>query len=277
MKQKRKVNRYTIGILDKKETRKIKNRNYITELINNINEYNNNPNNSYLLGDLEINKRDGIVTFNRYLKVTKPSTLEEIDALTTGIETEQNLKKLYNISGEKPLIILYKANRRIKTLPIIFNTKYIDRIYIKQKFMTYARDVKFLNLILNNKQIIASLRESLESFYNLCILRERLINTNIELVSLSKAEEFFSAFISDGKSHFNYFNFRLIAVIIKTYESELEPEKKEESREIPGQIVLEGYNRLILKSHYETLKEVLMEEGYEEAKKTLKQTHKTTK
>ena len=73
---KKEVNRYTLGIVEKIETRKLHDRFELGELLNNIQKYNNNPKNPYYLGKVRI-LGSGVVEFKKYKKITEPSTLEK--------------------------------------------------------------------------------------------------------------------------------------------------------------------------------------------------------
>jgi len=279
------VNRYTIGQLDRIEVRQIKSKEYITEILENIEKYNNNPKNSYFLGDVQINRHAKIITFKRYKKLSVPCTLAEIDKSTTYFRSEHNLKLLYglDLKNHHPLLILYRANKKIKTLPIIYDKKYIDREYVSEKIMSYGTDINFLNRILNNELIKSSTIQSIDDFDNLYALRETLKFELSPLVSLHSLKSFYNSFITDGKKDFNYFNFRLLSLILKEYEdeynkTETEDNTEEQNEEIPGQMMMSDYANLILKSTYEELEIMITDGSLDEAyEKKLIKAYKTTK
>ena len=82
----RKNKRYSIVIKTGVETRILKKYSK-EEIINLISKYNSDIKNKYFLGDINFNYKEYIVTFNKYLKVSMPSTLEEIDHTTLGFIT----------------------------------------------------------------------------------------------------------------------------------------------------------------------------------------------
>lgn len=284
MSKKRTVNRYTIGQMDKLEVRKITHNGYIQELMNNIEKYNNNPKNQYFLGDIQIKRNEGIITFKRYIKITNPSTLAEIDKSTTYAKSEHYLKLFYktNLKNHHPLVILYRVNKKIRTLPIIYDEKYIDREYVKESIFSNGYDINFINKILNNELIKSSTIKSLDDFDNLYALRESLKYNLPGTISLAPLEKFYSSFISEGKGKFNYFNFRLLSIILYDYEEsqnkEEIKEETEEQEEVLGQMMIANYANLILKDTYEELELMVTEGSLDEVygKKLIK-AHKTTK
>ena len=276
------VNRYIIGQMDRLETRRITSDTYIDELIEKIKQYNGNSKNKYFLGDIQIRRKEGIITFKRYIKITASTTLMNIDETTTYFKNEHSLKLLYdlNLKNHHPLVILYRANKKIRTLPIIYDKKYTDREYIESKILEYGYDINFINKILKNAQIKSSAISSLDDYDYLYAIRESLKYNLPPQISLAPLKKFYNSFISDGKGKFNYFNFRLISIIIKEYEEMQNKEKLEESEqnEVLGQMMIKDYAKLIIQDVYEELELLIAEGTLEEVyRKKLIKAHKTTK
>lgn len=261
---KKEISRYTIGIIDKIETRKLQDRFELGKLIDNIQKYNNNPKKPYFLGNLRI-LGGGIAEFKRYKKITEPSTLEKIDMLTTMYKNDTELKKAYNINTNNThrIEILYRYNKDIRTLPIVYkdSKSYIDRNILRQYVGNiFAITPELLTSILNNEQIEGACRTNRDEFDSLFALREQLnYNPNSDITSFSR---FYSSFITQG-GKFNYFNFRLIGMEFKEQDNfktkEETPEEiiqKELKRleEEPEQLKMEELQRLEDKEDYESAK-----------------------
>lgn len=264
----KKINRYRIAQISGIETRPLKNEAYLKELLNNIEKYNNNQKNPFLLGNIEINRREKIITFKKYKIIRNASTLESIDECTTGLKNEHELKLLFgtNLRNHHPIVIVYRANKQIKTLPIIYkkHKEYLDRNYIKSLLIKHGKCYEFITNILENKQIESNARDSLDDFDTLYSLRES-IKTNFPLnINLSPLLRFYTSFITDSKNKkFNYFNFRLLSILLIDYESETK-EEKIEREEIIGQTKIKEYVITELRELMEELKMALFEETLEE-------------
>ena len=275
--EKRVVKRYTIGIKENIETRPLDDKETIRYLKEEIKKYNNNPKNPYFLGDFNVDYQRKIITFVKYKKLTIPSTLEEIDNSTINFNGDYELKELYGVNPRNPreLTILYRANNTIKTLSLFYkkNTKYLSREYVKDEYYRLARDEKFLTLLLNNKQIEYSSRDSIEDFDNLYILREELEYKNPAIVNISYMIKFYNSFISEG-GKFNYFNFRLLASLLISYNEILSKDEKTEiveehptQDEVFGQMMIEDILMSDLKDAYEEAKLMVGEGSLDEVYK----------
>lgn len=251
---KKEVNRYTLGIVEKIETRKLHDRFELGELLNNIQKYNNNPKNPYYLGKVRI-LGSGVVEFKKYKKITEPSTLEKIDMLTTMYKNESALKKAYNIKPNNThrIEILYRFNKDIRTLPIIYkeSKSYIDRNFLKQYVNnTFAVTPDLLSNILDSEQIEGACRTNRDEYDNLFALREQLkYNPNADI---SRFSRFYSSFITQG-GKFNYFNFRLLAVEF------MEQDNLKFKVEEPEQLIMKELELLEEKEKYEDAKLKLTE------------------
>ena len=242
----RKNKRYSIVIKTGVETRSLKKYSK-EEIINLISKYNSDIKNKYFLGDINFNYKEYIVTFNKYLKVSMPSTLEEIDHTTLGFINERELRNFYNVSykNNHKLVVLYRSNRDVKTLPIFYNKdkKFLSAKELPNMLKSYARDIEFIKSLINNKEIESSSRDSLK--YN-----------DKEMVSVTPLIAFYDKFINE-KNKFNYFNFRLIASFMKSYLKE--PEIITDRKEVYGQTLLDDILLEELRSNYEQMKIDLMD------------------
>lgn len=266
--KKREVGRYTIVQLVETKTRRFYSKNEIDILSNEIQKYNDNAKNPFLIGDFYVNYPKGIISFNVYKKIINNSTLKEIDSWTSKLDNEEEIKKKYQTdkSNDNPFLIVYRINKRIRKLPIFYkdSSSYLNFRYISGCFSSYSNRVDFINLILDNQQISASVRHSFNAYDNLRALREKLAS-NIQTDNSSNTMlNFYYEFCYEGGG-FNYFNFRLLAVLLKKYIDSiklLEPieqnkdEEPEEcqSEEIPGQIMLEEFAWHYLREDYEEAK-----------------------
>ena len=242
----RKNKRYSIVIKTGVETRSLKKYSK-EEIINLISKYKSDIKNKYFLGDINFNYKEYIVTFNKYLKVSMPSTLEEIDHTTLGFINERELRNFYNVSykNNHKLVVLYRSNRDVKTLPIFYNKdkKFLSAKELPNMLKSYARDIEFIKSLINNKEIESSSRDSLK--YN-----------DKEMVSVTPLIAFYDKFINE-KNKFNYFNFRLIASFMKSYLKE--PEIITDRKEVYGQTLLDDILLEELRSNYEQMKIDLMD------------------
>lgn len=293
MSKKGPANRYRIAQCEGIETRRIKNIRDIEELKEHINKYNNKSSNPFLLGDINYDLRTGIFTFRRFRKISEATTLDTIDKSTVNFKSSFELKRIYNsdMKNNHPFVIIYRAAKTLKILPIVYekNKKYLDKRYVLEEFIELGRDISFVNKLINSQAIRTSSRTSIEDYDNLYILRDVLKHELPSTVNLSPMHKFFKSFTYEG-GKFNYFNFRLLAMLVKEqhelYEEEMEKhieeteeEKKQESEEpILGQMILPEYANMILKDAYEELKLGVIEGSLEEVYgKKLIPRHKTTK
>lgn len=276
------IKRYRIVQLASIETRPLKSEHYLNELKTKIEKYNNNRKNSYLLGKLEINRRENIISFKKYKIIRGLSTLEDIDECTTKLRHVHDLKLLFgtDLKNYHPIVIAYRANKDIKTLPIIYkkNKDYLNKNYINSLLIKHGKSYEFITNILENKTIESHARTSLDDLDKLYALRESIKNNLPLNINLSPLLNFYKSFITEGKNkQFNYFNLRLISTLLIDYEKETKP-IIEEKEEIIGQTIMKEYiiNGLIdLKEELEiALFEGTLEETYE---KILKPNYKTTK
>lgn len=280
----KKVNRYTLGIKEEfitKSLRKYK----VRELIDYITEYNNNPKNPYFLGNIEFNYNMGIATYYKFKKVTEPSTLEEIDLMTTKYENDYELKQAYNINkNNHEIVIMYRYNKDIRTLPVIYkkysyllgisledNKYYLGKNKKKLEKELYLNSDKleFINMILSEGRIEQGSRESIEEFDKLYALRES-IKLEITKVPKEYLIDFYKKFIYE-KGSFNYFNYRLI---LTTYIKYIRSLEKKPTTSYEEQLFLEGMDINELRDFYEELKIATMNgdfnEVYNEGIKKLK-------
>jgi len=288
------ANRYRIAQCEGIETRKIKNYKDVEELKANINKYNNKTSNPFLLGDIDYDLRTSIFTFRKFKKISEATTLEAIDKSTVNFKSSFELKRIYNsdMQNNHPFVIIYRAAKTIKLLPIIYekNKKYLDKRYVFEEFIELGRDINFVSKLINSQAIRTSSRTSIEDYDNLYILRDVLKHELPAAVNLSPMHKFFKSFTYEG-GKFNYFNYRLLAMLVKEqqelYEEEQknkleELEEKEQAQEsiepILGQMILPEFANMVLKDTYEELKLGLIEGTLEEAyQKKLIPRHKTTK
>lgn len=255
----RKNKRYSIVIKTGVETRSLKKYSK-EEIINLISKYNSDIKNKYFLGDINFNYKEYIVTFNKYLKVSMPSTLEEIDHTTLGFINERELRNFYNVGykNNHKLVVLYRSNRDVKTLPIFYNKdkKFLSAKELPNMLKSYARDIEFIKSLINNKEIESSSRDSIDEFDLLKSLRDSLKYNDKEMVSVTPLITFYDKFINE-KNKFNYFNFRLIASFMKSYLKE--PEIITDRKEVYGQTILDDILLEELRSNYEQMKIDLMD------------------
>lgn len=287
MNKKKKVNRYTIVQLVETKTRKFYSKNEVDSLREEIQKNNDKSKNPFLIGDFYVDYSKGIITFNVYKKITSNSTLKEIDSWTSKLSGEERIKENYETdkSNNNPFLIVYRINKRIRTLPIFYkdSSKYLNFHYTSRHFSGYSNSLDFIKLILDNSQIKSSVRHSITSYDNLRAVREKL-SANIKIDNSSNAIiSFYYSFAYEG-GNFNYFNFRLLAALLKEYMESLEvpePEEQiidskfeteeEKREELPGQIVLEAFTWHNLKEDYEDAK---LEGSH---KKIMIPRHETTK
>lgn len=285
------MNRYTILEVTEQVIERIQGNRFVEEFFNYVDKYNKYQPNPYFLGNIKILEEKGIIVYTKYKKIANPSTLEKIDNLTS-LYTEEEIKKLYSDKtiGNKPFVIGYKANRKLRTLQIIYkeNKKYLNRTYIKESIIKYANNLEFLNFIINNEQIKKSIHSSAEKFESLNTLRSELL-MDIESPRTELLTSFYNAFIMEG-GKFNYFNMRLIGIIIKTFEEKYTYEdtmlnglpvqikiSELKEAEVPGQTIIFEFNKQALKAELEELKQQLTEGNYVDRENSLKLTHETTK
>ena len=111
----RKVGRYILVEelnLEKRHLFSYKER--VEDLYKKINEYNNKKDNPYFIGDLTFNWKTRTLYYRRYRKITKPSSLNILDDVTTKLENEASLKKKFKIENDNILFVAYRVNRKIK-------------------------------------------------------------------------------------------------------------------------------------------------------------------
>ncbi len=279
---KEEIKRYTISIIEKISSRRVKTEEELRKLLSQIDKYNSKDTNPYFIGNIEINRSNGIVTFTQYKKITERTTLENIDKVTSYYRNDFDLKTLYNVDykNRHPLIITYRSNKQIRVLEIVYKakSKYLDRSYVKQKYIEYASDMDFINKILKNKQIEASFTNNLDDFDILFKLREELKYELPAIIDKTPMYKFYSSAITkNGK--LNYFNFRLLGMLLKEYEKDIKEEEiEEEPKEIIGQLSLEEFVMEDLREKWEEAKIMVTQASLEEAyENKLIKRHKTTK
>lgn len=279
---KKKVNRYTIAQAVGVEVRRFSSKKDIDDLLNNIQKYHDNPKNPFFIGDIDINYKEGIITFRKYKKITNPSTLKELDRWTVNLNSDHDLKETYDTDrrNNHPFVIVYRSNKRIRILPIFYkkSAKYLTISYFTESISKYVRDLDFINLILEDKQIESCVRTSIDEYDKLFALRESLKYNKKENVSPRILKEFYQAFVSENDD-FNYFNFRLLAVLLKKYEDRInpEPEETEKRTEIFGQMMIADYLMQEIRDMYEEAKLLITEGSLEDVySKKMIPRHKTT-
>lgn len=255
---KKQINRYSLGQICGIETRYLKSEDYLKELLNNIKKYNNNSKNPYLLGNIIVNRKENVITFNKYKKISVNTTLEEIDKCTTKLKSDYDLKLLYgtNLKNNHPIVIMYRANRDIKTLPLIYkkDKDYLDSYYVKSTLIKHSKSYLFISKILDNKLILSHSRKSLDDLDSLYTLRESIKNNYPINIDIGPLLRFYASFIIDSKDNkYSYFNFRLISLLLIDYEKDTK-EEIEEHEEIIGQTMIREYVLEDLRDMYEELK-----------------------
>ena len=206
------INRYRIAQMEALETRSILSEKYLKELLNKIEKYNDNPKSPYLLGNINVNRRENIIIFRKYKILRPASTLEEIDSATTKLNNEFELKLLFgaDLKNNHPIVIIYRINKDIRTLPIIYknNKDYLNKNYIRSLLILHGRTFLFISKLLENKLILSHSRKSLDDYDKLYSLRESIKNNLASNVNIYSLIKFYKSFITDNKSNtFNYFNF----------------------------------------------------------------------
>ena len=271
----KKINRYSLGIKEDIIIRNLKGTS-VRDIIDYITRYNSNPNNPFFLGEVDFNYKMGIVSYYKFRKITKSSTLEEIDLTTRNFENDYELKKFYgvNIKNNHNVIVMYRYNKDIRLLPTFYK-KYSNLLGIKEengtytfgensghlerKLMEYGTDINFINKLLSDGRIEVGARESIDDYDKLYILREMLKYNSRETVSPEPLLNFYKSFIFE-KGKFNYFNYRLIAGILSTYMKSLEKgETPEEDKMSFDEFDIEE-----LRGFYEDLKIAKAEGNYNE-------------
>lgn len=257
-----KVNRYSIGIKAGVETRSFK-RYSTSEIKRLIAKYNDDAKNKYFLGNLVFHYSEGYAEFTKYLKVTMPSTLEEIDKFTTRFNNDFELKTNYDVDlrNNHKLVIMYRAKKDIRTLPIYYkkDKDLLNRGMLEKTLRESARDIKYIDSLIKSKELMSSSRDSIDEYDLLRCLRDSLKYNNPVLVSVSPLINFYHKFINE-KGKFNYFNFRLMATTLKNYLNIPEPVNEE----IYGQTMFKDIALEELKSIYEDMQIALMDGSYNE-------------
>ena len=250
----RKVGRYILVEelnLEKRHLFSYKER--VEDLYKKINEYNNKKDNPYFIGDLTFNWKTRTLYYRRYRKITKPSSLNILDDVTTKLENEASLKKKFKIENDNRLFVAYRVNRKIKFLDIFYkkDVKYLNEYYLESKFIEYSKDIKFLKIIINNNLISSfkfSLNEYEALFYHV---------NNGFLMNSKPVIDLVQAFIRPNGVK-SYINFRFLSSLIREYESTLNAVEEEKpifySDEIDDQIMINGYEVGILSHFNEDLK-----------------------
>lgn len=249
---KKEINRYTLGIVVGVETRHVSNNYELTELYNNISKYNSNVKNPFFLGKPKVDG-SGVVEFKKYKKITEPSTLEKIDILTTMYKSDPELKKALKINTNNThrLEILYRYNKDIRTLPIVYkeDKSYINRNFLKDYINSpFLVTPEILTDILDSERVSAACRTNIEDFDALFPLREKLIyNPNADTTAFNK---FYFSFITQG-GKFNYYNFRLMGILLMEYEKRMLALKPKEE---PEQLVMKEIELMEEREKYEEAK-----------------------
>ena len=257
-----KVNRYSIGIKAGVETRSFK-RYSTSEIKRLIAKYDDDAKNKYFLGNLVFHYSEGYAEFTKYLKVTMPSTLEEIDKFTTRFNNDFELKTNYDVDlrNNHKLVIMYRAKKDIRTLPIYYkkDKDLLNRGMLEKTLRESARDIEYIDSLIKSKELMSSSRDSIDEYDLLRCLRDSLKYNNPALVSISPLINFYHKFINE-KGKFNYFNFRLMASTLKSYLNI--PEAVNE--EIYGQTMFKDMALEDLRSIYEDMQISLMDGSYNE-------------
>lgn len=270
----KKVNRYTLGIKEEFVTKSLS-KYTAREIVDYITEYNSNPRNPYFLGNIEFNYNMGIATYYKFKKITEPSTLEEIDIMTSKYENDYELKQVYNISkNNHDIVIMYRYNKDIRTLPVIYkkynyllgisleNNKYYlgkNKRKLERELSLNSDKIEFINMILSEGRIEQGARESVEDFDRLYALRDALRSKNPS-VPKEYLVDFYKKFIYE-KGTFNYFNYRLILTAYIKYIRSLE---KKPTTSYDEQLSIECYDIKALRDFYEELKIARMNGDYNE-------------
>ena len=259
----KKTKRYRIVRINGVEKRKIKNKKQLEEILTKIQKNNDDSTKPYLLGNIKIDREKETITFTKYKKITVPNRLEELDQFTSSVESEFELKLLYNLRlhDDLPLVIAYRSNKEIKTLKIIYKKQkqYLETDYIKSRLKKYGRYTSLINIILTNQLIKSHARLSLSNLEQLNELIESIKQNNPVDIDITPLINFYEAFITDNKKHKeNYLNFRIISKILMDFEEEPE----EEQKQIKGQTMIKEYILQELRELYEELKIEVSENGY---------------
>ncbi len=187
MKEKKELKRYYLVEYVGTRSTIVKNKEELKELLKTVKKYNNKQSNKYLYGNISIIEVENgyEVTSHIYNKLTKRSTISEIDMLTSRLD-EKGLIELFNDNRTTlpeyipDINIAYFDNKniieenenleyKIKYLPIMYNedTCYIDREYIKNclKFHAENKNYAFFTGLANRFYLTKQIEEIREKMY----------------------------------------------------------------------------------------------------------------
>lgn len=234
------VRRYTLVLEGKIEKRHLFSRKErVEEICKKIEDYNSVRSNPYFIGDLIFNRKTRTLEYRKYTKISKPSTLSEIDYMTTKLEDESSLKRILHVSDNSNIFVAYRHSRRLKLLKVFYRDgiNYLNEYYLENKIMEYSKDINFVKIILNNK-LLESFIYSKDQFDKL------KSNLNNNYLNVNDVSDFFFAYVYP-KGEKSYFNLRFLSNIVREYESTLVKNNEnieEDVEHTPGQIMLDGFN-----------------------------------
>lgn len=232
--------RYTVGIKDQELSYSLFE--YTIEQIKNIvNENNKNDKSEYMLSEPYITKNNEIKVI-KYKKLSKSHEIKSVDSYTLKYKDEKTIKEKHCITNPNEIIIMYKY-KGLRILPTFYDE---DRDYLsvsntKQKMIKYSQDVNFISKIVENELIQKTIGRKSESLEKLYILREKL---NSHMGDTYPSEQiivaFFNEFIKENnpkkQSNISYYNFRILANLIREYEKNILNKEKSNTDKTKNEI-----------------------------------------
>lgn len=217
--KKRKIKRYTLVGEEKTIEVYMKSLKTLNDINIEIYGNNNDTKSPCLYGDVIVDKQNNVIKYKQFRKLTKPLTLEEIDKLTVNFPNQSVLIETlaldsYNL---KNIYVAYRVNKKIRLLRTLYenNKEYISRKTAKIKFLKQSHNIDFITKIINSQNVKNNVRLSSLEFDNLYKLRDEL-KYKKEYANTLIFEEFYYRFIYEGGS-FNYFNFRILMILLIEY------------------------------------------------------------
>lgn len=235
-----KKNRYTIVEEGNLESRHLFSKRYrVEDLYKEIYEYNKNGNNPYFIGDLTFNGKTRTLYYRRYTKLSKSSSLELLDEMSTKLENEESLKKYLGVNSNNKLCIIYKVNKTIKIINIFYkkDIKYLNEYYLESKFIENSKNKKFLKRLLNDS-FLSSFPFSKDEFDELV----GYVGLGY-FASTKHIEDFFRAFCYPNNKR-SYINIRYLANFMREYDKSFNIVTEENinyPNQIEGQVLMDGY------------------------------------
>lgn len=261
------IKRYTLGILIRKEQRKITGSSDLEKLLEELTKYNSNLRNPYFIGDIKVVEEKGLVTFKKYKKLTDMRTLNNLDIFTTHYENEEELFRDLNIgiNNFNEVVIMYRSSKTIRFIRVLYSRdkKYLDKDYVKTQFIMHSKEEAFIDFLLNKKYFVKS-AQNLEEIENLYQLKRAFVYSLYSNMPLSYMSSFYKAFIFRNDK-FNYFNFRMLGTLLREYELNNEDTLEQQYNELPEETkkedeTMKTYERI--GEEMSTLSTKIKEDGY---------------